>query len=237
MKEIILTKGRIALVDDEDYEWLNQYKWCYAGLGYAYRNINKIPDTMHRQIMIHHGYDINGLAIDHRNRNKTDNQKNNLRIATPAQNSANSDKRKRNTSGYKGVSWSKDHKSWEIYITENNKRKHLGFREDLIEAAKVYDIAAIKYHGEFASLNFPDDIPTDLEIKPRNKIIFRNNTSGYRGVSFKRASKKWLAEFQLDGKKMNLGLFETPQEAARIYNQTAIKYLGEKAKLNDIPSR
>lgn len=242
MKEIKLTRGKITLVDDEDYEWLNQYKWCYAGPGYAYRrtrnNEKPAPYTtvMHRQIMSFYGYDIDGLNIDHKNGNRLDNQKSNLRVATNNQNVFNQRKHKDNTSGYKGVSWSKDHKEWEVYITVNKRRIHLGYRENLEDAARLYDVAALKYFGEFSKLNFPDDKPKSLEIKPRNKIIHKNNSSGYRGVSYKKQSQKWVSEFQYNKQKIIIGLFETALEAAKAYNQIATQYLGERAKLNDIPT-
>lgn len=92
-----------------------------------------------------------------------DNRKVNLRIATHKQNVWHRRKFIRRTSGgfqkpsrsrYKGVDWVKDIKRWRVRIRVNGKRIYLGSYENEIDAAKAYDKAAKKYHGEFASLNF-----------------------------------------------------------------------------------
>ena len=115
MKKIKLSKGKVALVDNEDYIWLNQWKWHFMAGGYAMRHLRISEDKnskliyMHRQIL----NTPKGLESDHINRNKLDNRKENLRVATRSQNNMNRKKRINCTSKYKGVSWHKQRKKWQ----------------------------------------------------------------------------------------------------------------------------
>ena len=95
------------------------------------------------------------MYVDHINHNGLDNRKANLRPATAAQNAWNADKPK-GRSGYKGVSFNKRLGLWLVTITCCGERQYLGCYRDKHQAAKAYDEAAKKYHGEFASLNFPE---------------------------------------------------------------------------------
>lgn len=157
MKEIQLTQGKVALVDDEDFEYLNQWKWYANKLNvkfYARRNvrINKKNAgylLMHRFIM---NPDI-GLVVDHINGNTLDNRKCNLRICTYSGNRWNSFKTIDNKSGYKGVHWHKLGKKWKATIEINKTKHYLGLFHNIKQAAKAYNEAAIKFHGEFAKLN------------------------------------------------------------------------------------
>jgi hypothetical protein len=160
MKEIKLTQGKVALVDDEDFEYLNQFKW-HAKKGcntfYAKRSIKGSTLSMHSLIM----KPPHGFEIDHKDLNGLNNQKDNLRICTRSQNQANRKKAKGN-SRYLGVCRLKG----EIYngkkyrdtiiatINKDNKLIYLGSFKTEEEAAIAYDIAAKKLHGEFAYLNF-----------------------------------------------------------------------------------
>ncbi len=152
MKEIPLTQGKVAIVDDEDFEWLSQWKWHYHNMGYAVRTTARPNQThilMHREICGLHS----SLEFDHINGNGLDNQRSNLRACTHSQNIQNSKVRKDSGSGFKGVFYlSKVHK-WEACIRVNGKRKHLGRYLNPEMAACAYDDAAHEFFGEFARTN------------------------------------------------------------------------------------
>lgn len=154
MKNIPLTQGKYAIVDDEDYEYLNQWKWHYdpSTRGYGYAR-SDIKGKMHRLIL----KAPRGLEVDHINHNTLDNRKENLRLATSMQNQQNKTMQKNNTSGFRGVSWSQVMKRWLacIYKTEDGKQKRydIGYFEYKIDAAKAYNKKAIELFGKFAYLN------------------------------------------------------------------------------------
>jgi hypothetical protein len=160
-RRIPLTQGQYAIVDPEDYERLNKHKWHakkYKNTFYAARNIrigkNKkwLPIQMHREIL----RVPDGMLVDHINHNGLDNRKANLRPATHSQNCRNRTyiNRKNSSSKYKGVTWHRHTKKWYVRIRHNNKRKTVGLFHDEIQAAKAYDEATRKFHGEFAVTNF-----------------------------------------------------------------------------------
>lgn len=158
MKTIPLSQGKVALVDDEDFERINQFKWCAAkncNAYYAVRNTYnpKIRIIMHRVIL----NAKKGDEIDHRNGNGLDNRKDNLRFCTPSQNHQNRRLMKGGTSKYKGVDWFKREKKWRSKIVVNKKAIYLGLFDSEIEAACVYDTAASRYFGEFARFNFSEN--------------------------------------------------------------------------------
>jgi hypothetical protein len=165
-KEIQLTRGKVAIVDDEDYEWLNQWKWCYASssnkIGYAGRSIKEIPNIrkaqtilMHSVIFKKHNENIdNKYVIDHIDGDTLNNQKCNLRLATRQQNQFNQRKTSnKKSSKYKGVSWFQREQKWCARIVCSNIKYGLGYYDDEIEAALAYNRAALKYFGKFAKLN------------------------------------------------------------------------------------
>lgn len=158
MKEIQLTQGKVALVDDEDFERLNKWSWSTQkgpNTYYAFRrqviNGKSVKIWMHRFVS---GITDKNILVDHRNRNGLNNQKFNLRIACKSQNSSNRRSSKNSTSVYLGVTWHKAANKWLAKIRKNGKVKHLGVFKCEIEAAKTYDKHAIEIHGEFANLNF-----------------------------------------------------------------------------------
>lgn len=127
---IKLTQGKIVLIDSEDFEFLNQWKWYYRD-GYAVRNSNRKTIWMHRLI----NKTPDNLFTDHINRNTLDNRKINLRSVTVQENNSNRSKMKNNTSGFRGVFYSKDHKKFRAVF----QKKHLGYFPTALEASKAYE--------------------------------------------------------------------------------------------------
>lgn len=151
MKTVELTQGKVALVDDEDYEYLIKYKWYFHN-GYAVRAFRE--DKKHKMILMHRFITKTpkGLYTDHIDGNGLNNQKSNLRVVTNQQNIFNQ-KIKTNSSIYKGVYWNKNAKKWLSQIRFNGKTIYLGLFEKEEQAGLQYNKYAIKYFGEFARIN------------------------------------------------------------------------------------
>lgn len=160
VRQIPLTKGQVALVDDDDFDRLSQFSWYaqpHRGTFYAQRTI--YSDGKRRTIHMHH--EVLGVQpyerIDHRNRNGLDNRKQNLRTATHSQNQWNRGPQANNASGFKGVYLDRCTGRWQAEIRFQRKRIHLGRFASPELAARAYDAKAIELHGQFAFVNFPND--------------------------------------------------------------------------------
>lgn len=157
-----VSAGRVALVDDEDYDLVMQYRWHVKETlreaprrsdgPYACTMIGRTALYMHDLIM-----DTKG--VDHRDHDGLNNQRSNLRTATEQQNRRNTRNRLGYSSPYKGVYWSKIRRRWHVLITVDSRAQNLGFYASEAEAALAYDDAAREVFGEFAHLNFPDGVP------------------------------------------------------------------------------
>lgn len=156
MKRIPVNNGKhYAIVDDDDYEYLSEYKWYAAGSrkDYACRQFqkNRVKHYvyMHREIM----QAPKDKVVDHINGDTLDNRKSNLRICTVTENSRNSRKSKSNTTGYKGVHYYKARNNYSARIRVDGKDIHLGYFKTPEEAHVAYSTAANIYFGEFARLS------------------------------------------------------------------------------------
>jgi len=164
MKLIPLTQGQFAKVDDDMYEELNQYKWyarCHKPKNYYYAiRADKIIKgnksakhlRMHRVIM----NCPEGMVVDHINHDTLDNQRHNLRVCTTAQNTYNRLPNRIGKSRYKGVVWVKNRNHWHVAISVNGTRISLRTFKCEHDAARSYNEASLKYHGEFGYINIID---------------------------------------------------------------------------------
>lgn len=157
-KLIPLTKGKFAVVDDEDFEALSAFRWhAYPDRGTFYARRSDYSEghvaktvLMHRQVL---GAG-KGEQVDHVNGDGLDNTRTNLRFCTPLENARNARRRKDNQSGFKGVVWHKQRKQWVAHIRIDGKLKHLGLFPTKEDAARAYDEVAKRIHKEFANLNY-----------------------------------------------------------------------------------
>lgn len=156
-RAINISRGLTALVDDADYDAVvSAGPWCaqpHHQTTYALRKV-RLPDGR-RITQKLHGFLTGWPMVDHRSGDGLDNQRSNLRPATPAQNAANQPLYRNNTSGYKGVTWREDLRRWRAKIKAGGRQIHLGYFDRADDAARAYDAAAFELFGEFARPNFP----------------------------------------------------------------------------------
>jgi len=129
---------------------------CKNGEGYIFIYINKQRHRAHHLAFLYIYKEYPNM-LDHKNKIKDDNRIINLRKTDKNGNNRNRFTPKNNSSGYKGVCWSKKQKKWISYIRVNNIRIHLGSFDDIKQAALSYNTAAEKYHKDFATLNIIGD--------------------------------------------------------------------------------
>jgi hypothetical protein len=151
-RQLPLAKGRCALVDDDDFARISEYQWHITSRGYVAGTvtINGTPKLVYL-----HRFLLNappGRYVDHINGDRLDNQRDNLRLVTRAQNQWNRQVQ-HNQSGYKGVSWHRRKRKFYARIQANGQRYHLGYFDTAEEAAQAYDAAARRLFGEYARLN------------------------------------------------------------------------------------
>ena len=163
-RRIPLSRGKFALVSDEDHERVSQFKWSYDK-GYACRKVTwrDAEGVKHQRKLLLHRFIMGepaGMDVDHANHLRLDCRRCNLRVATRAQNNANSGPK---TGSYKGVYARGDR--WRAEICVNGRTLHLGTHRDPREAARHYDIHAYKAWGQFAFLNFPDEVHATTSIQ------------------------------------------------------------------------
>jgi len=159
MKYLPLNKGLYALLDDDDFFRIRQRGW-HAVKKYQITYVRRTVGKRGQQkcVYLHHEVlgVISGKHIDHINGDGLDNRKENLRITSPSHNQANrKNKNKNNTSGFRGVTFSKRDQIWIAQIMVNRRCLCVGRFDSAIEAAKARDAAALKIFGDCAVLNFP----------------------------------------------------------------------------------
>lgn len=167
MQKIPLTQGHFALIDDDDYLIVSQYKWTYDH-GYAVRKVTLAPK--HYQKVLLHRFLADaqpGQIVDHRDGNGLNNTRSNLRLCNGSQNNANRRVLRSSTSPYRGVRKSSNVDRWQASIGYNYRLIHLGSFLTQEEAARAYDAKAIELFGKFALTNFPIECSIqDLNLEP-----------------------------------------------------------------------
>ena len=154
--EIPLTQGKVALIDDEDFDLVSGFKWnvkndkntFYARTKIRRDGLGRRNILMHRLLL---GLTDPEIKTDHRDGNGLNNTRENIRACSHAQNMRNTGAYATNTSGFKGVHWHKQRRKWQASIKVNGKRKSLGLYITPKEAYMAYCKAAIEMHGEFAN--------------------------------------------------------------------------------------
>jgi hypothetical protein len=158
MREIKLTKGFVAMIDDDDYDLLNTHHW-YTSISKTHHKTNYYACCMHEyKYMSMHQFIIGkapkGYIVDHKDGNGLNNRRDNLRYVTKSQNAQNMTTKKTGSSKYKGVAYSKFAKKFQAHYMKDYKHYHLGYFNNEIDAAIAYDSAVRIAFGEFARTNF-----------------------------------------------------------------------------------
>ena len=156
-KRIELSWGKFAIVDVEDFERVNSYKWCSVRMGQVWYAQTLSPDGSHLSM---HRLITNApkqLIVDHKDHNGLNNRRSNLRLCTQQQNIYNRRPQSGGSSRHKGVHWDKKFNQYRAKICHKSKQYHLGRFDNEDDAGRAYDRKAIELFGEFAYLNFPED--------------------------------------------------------------------------------
>jgi hypothetical protein len=245
-REIELSSGHIALIDEHNWGLAEPYGWfSVVSKRVIYVRANtRVSDGGKRTCIMLHRLITGapaGIQVDHINYDGRDNREVNLRLCTNRQNTAHRRTPANNTSGYKGVSWHERDRRWTAYITVNGTRKCVGYFSDLRAAVEAYNVADLAANGEFAQPNeiregIDDPDPKYLIAKrdPYSDQGLRStNKSGYKGVSWDKSKRKWIAQIRTHGWNRKLGGFDTAWEAAQVVNVAARAAWGEFAYVNE----
>lgn len=229
-KEMVLTQGRVSQVDDGDYEMLVALgkRWCVSG-GYA---VNGSLGPLHRFLLKAPA----GVMVDHRDGDKLNNRRGNLRLCTNSLNQANRQV-VRGVSPFKGVTWQRrpDGRGfWNAKLIVNGVVSYLGRYNTDLEAAAAYNAAATEAFGEFAHTNdltLPASALNSHESITRRQVR-RDNPYGMKGVTFDKARSQWMAQLSYQGVTHLKKRFPTAEAAARAYDEVARKIHGPEAATN-----
>lgn len=166
MKQILVTSKKYgnfnALVDDNDFDRVNQYRWYLFRDKYNDYAVGRLIVNRIKRKVLMHRFILNILdsliLCDHKDGNGLNNKRNNIRVATKLQNNRNVKTNNRNSTGYKGVHYNKINKKFIARVASGTERLYLGSFDNKEDAARAYNEYALKHHGEFARLNIIPEI-------------------------------------------------------------------------------
>ena len=221
MKKIQLKPSGYALVDDDDFNNLSKKRWYLSAGGYAIggedSNGLKAYVKMHRVIM---GAKNPKIHIDHIDGDKLNNQKDNLRFATPAQNTHNARKQKGTKNKYKGTNYVKSLNLWQARCRMNGEDHFLGHYRSEIAAAHAYNKKAIEL-SSYVRINhipYTNKFLDNLLKRDLIETVAAKKVSKYRYIFFKKKSgrakkDKWFICFFINGDRTYKGYFDSEKEA------------------------
>jgi hypothetical protein len=215
-------------IDDEDFDMISKYMWGINSSGYMYTYTKGKQTLLHRTLL---GLNIrDGKIVDHKDGDRCNNRRENLRLCTNSENCRNSRKQSNNTSGFKGVI--KSGKKWQAQIRSEDKRFGLGTYDSKIEAAKAYDKASYELHKGFAKLNFDKNSESHFSKDTTSSFNFYkpSRSSTFYGVYYDSITCRWGLVVK---SKCISGQFTDEEIAAKAYNQI-VKKFGYNCKLNNI---
>jgi len=182
-----LAAGRFAVVDDNDFGYINQFRWFFNGRYIYRRNCtnSSLPKTvlLHREIM---GFPV-GKLVDHEDRNPFNNTKRNLRVCSSSQNNVNRGKINGTINNFKGVNRS-GNGAFKAEIKFGGKQIYIGSFYSELYASYAFDIASLIINEEFSSLNH--DIDYSLNLNHWIELIEFNRTGNKNGHNFVEKVKK-----------------------------------------------
>lgn len=233
MKKYIQLKHGTAIIDEQDFDKIKDYKWSSILCGKSknpYAVSSHFGQIVYMHRMIADAKD--NQFVDHIDGNGLNNSRDNLRFATPSQNNMNQRVREDNTSGHKGISWCPDREKYQVYINIDRKRKSLGRYKTLEEAIYVRDQAVKAHYGEYSREN--SSLPEEAQIEPQRAIprtlrrTGSNNSSGKTGVT--KHGEKWKATITIDGKVKQIGIFAELENAVAAREKAEREYFPQYFK-------
>lgn len=230
---MLLQNGMIAIVDDEDYERVNQFKW--AARTDKNNSVLKIYNSSEIRTTISLNRFIlnleNEQKVIHKDGDELNFEKKNLVVVNQAIVTRKRRGNKNSSSNYKGVSWHSQTSKWKAQINVSGTVKHLGLFESESEAALTYNEAAIEYFGEYAYQNEigKDNSSKNFEVANVSQKR-KNNKLGYKGISLR--NDKYQARVWNGEKFIYAGISKDIKEAARMHDRKAYEIHGDKAVLN-----
>lgn len=205
-RTIHLKTGEKVLVDSEDFEGLNALSWRLHTEGYAVGSVKGQTLYMHRMIL-----DApSATSVDHKNHNRLDNRRDNLRVCTAAQNSHNI--------STINVYFFAERRKWCAQIKVDGRSQHLGMYPSEIDAQKAYSSACLYHYGDFACVPFPEVTPKSLgQLKWEARKLNKRGKSKFYGVQF--VANRWQARIMVNRQHLYLGSFVDEREAALAYDR------------------